>query len=114
MQCEASLERLERMSLPSLGKFDAKGAQCMEAFNSGCVGPARQHQWERLQHAHTRERARFLQDYNNRLYNGLTMLALGTALICRFVLKQVIPEMMGWLTFVFLEVCHICPASVAT
>jgi hypothetical protein len=105
MQCEASLEKLEKMSLPSLGKFDAKAAQCMGAFKSGCTGPARGRQWERLQHAHTRERTRFQQEYNNRLYNGLTMLALGTALVCRFVLKQMIPEMIGWITFVFLEVC---------
>lgn len=92
------------MSLPSLGRFDAKAAQCMDAFDNGCTGPARQHQWERLQHAHTRERTRFQQEYNNRLYTGLTMVALGTALLCRFVFKQTIPEMAGWLVFVFLEV----------
>lgn len=107
LQCEASLEKLERMSLPSLGRFDAKAAQCMGAFDSGCTGPARKHQWERLQHAHTRERARFQQEYNNRLYNGLTMAALGTALLCRFVFKQTIAELGGWAAFVFLEVRYI-------
>lgn len=112
MQCEASLEKLERMSLPSLGRFDAKAAQCMGAFDSGCTGPARHHQWERLQHAHARERARFQQEYNNRLYNGLTIAALGTALLCRFVFKQMIPEMAGWLAFVFLEVCLISDTAI--
>lgn len=99
------------MSLPSLGRFDAKAAQCMNSFDSGCTGPARQHLLERLQHAHSRERTRFQQEYNNRLYNGLTMAALGTALLCRFVFKQMILEMVGWVAFVFLEVwsSHIPP-----
>lgn len=103
VQCEASLEKLERMSLPSLGRFDAKATQCMEAFSKGCEGPARQHQGERLKHAHDRERARFQKEYNNRLYNGLTMAALCLALLCRFIFKQMIPEMLGWAAFVFLE-----------
>lgn len=104
MQCEAEIEQLERMALPSLGRFDAKARQCMDDFGVRCVGPARASAEGRLAHAHERERARFQQDYNNRLYNGLVGLALAAAVLCRFIFKAAVPELIGWGVFIFLEV----------
>jgi hypothetical protein len=111
VQCEGVLERLERMALPSLGRFDAKATECAATFDARCVGPARARAAERLHHARARERARFQQDYNTRLYNGLTLLALALALVCRFAIKQVVLEMLGWAAFVFLEArpCYAAP-----
>ena len=104
MQCETEIEQLERMALPSLGRFDAKARRCMDDFLARCVGPARPSHEQRLQHAHERERARFQQDYNNRLYNGLVGLALAAAVLCRFIFKAAVPELIGWGVFIFLEV----------
>lgn len=92
------------MALPSLGRFDAKARRCMDDFLARCVGPARPSHEQRLQHAHERERARFQQDYNNRLYNGLVGLALAAAVLCRFIFKAAVPELIGWGVFIFLEV----------
>lgn len=104
VQCEAEIEQLERMALPSLGRFDAKARQCRSDFGAGCVGPARPAHEARLAHAHERERVRFQQDYNNRLYNGLVGLALAAAVLCRFIFKAAVPELIGWGVFIFLEV----------
>jgi hypothetical protein len=114
MQCEGHIERLEHMALPSLGRFDAKARACMDAFSAQCVGPARAHQEERLQHAFERERARFTREYNDRLYSGLVVITLVAAIVCRFVLKKAVPEMLGWGAFVFLEVREPCQCSWTT
>ena len=62
-------------------------------------------QSERLQKAWRREHTRFKHDYNDRLYNGLVLLLLVDILVFRFVIKFSILETLGWLVFVFLQVC---------
>lgn len=113
VQCETEIEQLERMALPSLGRFDAKARQCMDDFGVRCVGPARASAEARLAHAHERERARFQQDYNNRLYNGLVGLALAAAVLCRFIFKAAVPELIGWGVFIFLEVRRLPPSRTS-
>ena len=104
LQCEHDVEKLAQMTLPSLGRFDAKSHGCVTIFNSRCVGPAAAAQAARLQHALSREKARFQREYNDRLFNGLVMVSLAVALISRFVLKRLVLEVVSWGSFIFLEV----------
>ena len=103
-QCEAHVEKLASMTLPSLGRFDAKSNGCVTTFNARCVGPAQPVQYQRLRHALEREKARFQREYNDRLYNGLVVSALVLAVVSRFVLKRLVLEVIGWCSFIFLEV----------
>jgi hypothetical protein len=103
-QCERDVEQLADMSLPSLRRFIARSGQCRSKFQQQCIGPARPELEERLEHAIQRERLRFRKDYNDRLYSGLVVATLAAALLCRFGIKRVVPEMAAWASFIFLEV----------
>jgi hypothetical protein len=105
MQCEVQVEKLAQMTLPSLGRFDAKSNECVARFRTKCIGPAADAQSQRLQHALEREKMRFQREYNDRLYSGLVIAALVLAVLSRFVLKQIVMEVMCWCSFLFLEVC---------
>eukprot|EP00897_Mesotaenium_endlicherianum_P008252 jgi/Mesen1/7455/ME000389S06798 len=50
-----------------------------------------------------RERAQFLKDYNQRLFNWLVVFSLVVVVLARFVLKWVLLEFAAWALFVFLE-----------
>jgi hypothetical protein len=117
VQCEAHVERLAQMALPSLGRFDAKSADCVAAFDARCVGPAATAQAARLAHALAREKARFRREYNDRLYGGLVVASLAAAIVSRFVLKRLVLEVVGWGSFIFLEArsalhCMLCKSSL--
>ena len=70
-----------------------------------CIGPARAGQEERLKRAETRERSRFVRDYNDRLLNGLVIASLAVILLFRFVIRISLLETLGWVAFAFLQVC---------
>lgn len=59
---------------------------------------------ERLAKLWSRELEHFQRDYNDKLFNGLVIMALADILIFRFVVKLSIMETIGWLLFVFLQV----------
>jgi hypothetical protein len=104
VQCEAQIEKLANMALPSLGRFAARSQSCMASFQAKCVGPAGPVQMQRLNHAMEREKARFQREYNDRLYSGLVVLTLTMAVLCRFILKRMVLEFVCWASFLFLEV----------
>ncbi len=60
---------------------------------------------ERLAKLWARELEHFQRDYNDKLYNGLVIASLADILLFRFVFKISLLETLGWLLFVFLQVC---------
>jgi hypothetical protein len=103
LECETALEREAAQKLPSTGRFEARYQKCKEAFNRQCVGPAKGHNEDRLQKAWERESSRFNRDYNERLYNGLVLMAVAAIVIFRFAVKWSLGESLGWLAFLFLQ-----------
>ena len=99
------------------GRFKARYESCRARFRQACIGPARPGQEERLERAHKRESARFVRDYNDRLFQGLVIVSLAFILLFRFVIKSSLLETLGWLAFAFLQVGTsfkqggLCPAT---
>lgn len=60
-----------------------------------------------LAQAWRREEARFRRDYNDKLFNGLVVFALADILLFRFVIRVSLAETVGWVGFVFLQVCQL-------
>ncbi len=74
-------------------------------------------QAERLARALRRERLRFTQSYNDRLFGGLVVASLAAIVVFRFVLKVGALETAAWIAFAFLQVrllsmCSACLLSV--
>ena len=61
-------------------------------------------QAERLARALRRERLRFTQSYNDRLFGGLVVASLAAIVVFRFVLKVGALETAAWVAFAFLQV----------
>lgn len=103
LECETALEREAAQKLPSTGRFEARYEKCKAFFDQQCVGPAKDHNAERLLKAWERESSRFNRDYNERLYNGLVLMAVAAIVVFRFVIKWSLGETAGWGVFLFLE-----------
>jgi Guanylate-binding protein, N-terminal domain len=103
LECETALEREAAQKLPSTGRFEARYQKCKASFDQQCVGPAKVHNEERLQKAWERESSRFNRDYNERLYNGLVLMAVAAIVIFRFVVRWSLGETAGWAAFLFLQ-----------
>jgi hypothetical protein len=52
-----------------------------------CVGPARSSSEERLSLSWKQARSQFAKDYNDRLFTGLLLSAVGAIVLFRFVVK---------------------------
>ncbi|EFN50520.1 hypothetical protein CHLNCDRAFT_139218, partial [Chlorella variabilis] len=104
MECEEVLDREARQHLPSSGRFKTQYEKCGARFSRQCVGPALEHNKDRLAKAWARESARFERDYNDRLLSGLVLMSLVAILAFRFVVRVQLAETAGWVTFVFLQV----------
>lgn len=65
-------------------------------------------QAERLARALRRERLRFMQSYNDRLFGGLVVASLAAIVVFRFVLRVAALETAAWVAFAFLQVGCIC------
>jgi hypothetical protein len=103
LECETALEREAAQKLPSTGRFEARYQKCKTSFDQHCIGPAKQHNIERLQKAWERESSRFNRDYNERLYNGLVLMAVAAIVVFRFVVRWSLGETAGWCVFLFLQ-----------
>ncbi|KAL4527503.1 hypothetical protein Ndes2526A_g08714 [Nannochloris sp. 'desiccata'] len=103
LECETALEREAAQKLPSTGRFEARFQKCKASFDQQCVGPAKGHNEERLQKAWERESSRFNRDYNERLYNGLVLMAVAAIVVFRFVVRWSLGETAGWGVFLFLQ-----------
>ncbi|KAK9834025.1 hypothetical protein WJX81_004222 [Elliptochloris bilobata] len=102
--CEDVLEHEQTGALPSTGRFHARYERCAAKFEAACIGPARATQAERLARALRRERLRFTQSYNDRLFGGLVVASLAAIVVFRFVLRVGALETAAWVAFVFLQV----------
>ncbi|GIL50375.1 hypothetical protein Vafri_6610 [Volvox africanus] len=103
-KCEAELDELQNMRLPSLRKFESSYQHCEKVFTEQCRGPAKAPNAERLEKAGTRARKAFGKDYNDRLFTGLLVTALAAAVVFRFFLRSQLLEMASWAAFLFLEI----------
>ena len=104
-QCEETLAKMANMRLPSLRKFDATARRaCARAFADGCVGPSAASAQARVTRALERERAAFSQTYNQRLLNGLLLVAVGGVVTFRFLWVAPLAELASWALFLLLEV----------
>lgn len=103
LQCETDLERAA-LRLPSTGRFREHFEACKAKFDVSCVGPAKEHNADRLQRVWERESARFFKEYNERLMSGLVIASIACIIVFRFVIKITLAESVGWLAFVFLQV----------
>lgn len=109
-RCEAELDDLQAMRLPSLRKFESSHRRCERRFTEQCKGPGRKENAERLAKAWARASKQFARDYNNNLYTGLLVLSLCGIVIFRFVWRVQIIEAACWVGFLFLEVYpHVHP-----
>lgn len=104
LECEIVLENEASQRLPSTGRFSSRYKKCEQHFNTRCVGPSKSNAEMRLQHAWDRENARFVHDYNDKLYNGLVILSVAAIVIFRFVIRWSLGETGGWIGFVFLQI----------
>jgi len=68
------------------------------------VGPARSSSQERLQISWQQARSQFAKDYNDRLFTGLLLTAVGAIVLFRFVVKVAVLEAVSWVAVIFLEV----------
>ncbi|GMH33914.1 hypothetical protein BSKO_01748 [Bryopsis sp. KO-2023] len=102
-ECEEKLERLQSMNLPSKNRFEGEYQECLNLFQTRCVGPAMTKQKLRLEVAFNREHKRFVNEYNNRLYMGLIIISLVDVVLFRFLFKVQLMEGLGWIFFLFLE-----------
>ena len=104
-RCEETLVKMSNMRLPSLRKFDATAHRdCARAFADGCVGPSVDTVHTRVTRALERERAAFAQTYNQRLLNGLLLIAVGGVVTFRFLWVAPLAELASWALFLLLEV----------
>ncbi len=103
LECETALEREAAQKLPSTGRFEARYQKCKATFDLQCVGPAKPHNEERLGKAWERESSRFNRDYNERLYNGLVLMAVAAIVVFRFVIRWSLGETASWGAFLFLQ-----------
>lgn len=104
LECEMVLEHEASQRLPSTGRFSSRYQRCEQQFNSRCVGPSKSNAEVRLQHAWDRENARFVHDYNDKLYNGLVILSVAVIVIFRFIVRWSLAETGGWIAFIFLQI----------
>ncbi|KAK9908714.1 hypothetical protein WJX75_001863 [Coccomyxa subellipsoidea] len=102
--CETVLEREQFGALPSTGRFQANFDRCKAEFDAACIGPAHGAAGERLSRAQRRESARFVRDYNDRIFNGLVIACLADILVFRFLVRISLMETVGWVAFAFLQV----------
>ncbi|KAG2485718.1 hypothetical protein HYH03_015602 [Edaphochlamys debaryana] len=102
-KCEAELDAMQGMRLPSLRKFEASHRHCEKAFLDKCTGPAKQANVERLDKAWARASKAFGKDYNDRLFTGLLVASLAAAVLFRFVIRIQLLEIGAWAAFLFLE-----------
>ncbi|CAL8460728.1 g259 [Coccomyxa elongata] len=102
--CETVLEHEQSGALPSTGRFQAKFNKCKVEFEAACIGPAHGAAVERLARAQKRESARFVHDYNDRIFNGLVIASLADILVFRFLVRISLLETVGWVAFAFLQV----------
>ena len=72
-------------------------------FEAACIGPAHGAAAERLARARKRESARFVHDYNDRIFNGLVIASLADILVFRFLVRISLLETVGWVAFAFLQ-----------
>ncbi len=72
-------------------------------FEAACIGPAHGAAVERLARAQKRESARFVHDYNDRIFNGLVIASLADILVFRFLVRISLLETVGWVAFAFLQ-----------
>lgn len=72
-------------------------------FEAACIGPAHSAAVERLARAQKRESARFVHDYNDRIFNGLVIASLADILVFRFLVRISLLETVGWVAFAFLQ-----------
>lgn len=70
---------------------------------AACIGPAHRAAGERLSRAQRRESARFVRDYNDRIFNGLVIACLADILVFRFLVRISLMETVGWVAFAFLQ-----------
>ncbi|KAG2451674.1 hypothetical protein HYH02_003454 [Chlamydomonas schloesseri] len=111
-KCEALLDEMQTMRLPSLHKFESAHRRCVAGFKERCHGPAKQQQMERLDRAWARASKAFGKDYNDRLFTGLLVASLAAACVFRFLLRVQLLEGGAWAAFLFLEVYpKVHPAS---
>ena len=85
------------------GRFQAKFDRCKAEFEAACIGPAHGAAGERLARAQRRESARFVRDYNDRIFNGLVIACLADILVFRFLVRVSLMETVGWVAFAFLQ-----------
>lgn len=88
---------------PATGRFQAKFDRCKAEFDAACIGPAHGAAGERLSRAQRRESARFVRDYNDRIFNGLVIACLADILVFRFLVRISLMETVGWVAFAFLQ-----------
>ncbi|GIM13741.1 hypothetical protein Vretimale_16806, partial [Volvox reticuliferus] len=103
-KCEAELDELQNMRLPSLRKFESSYQHCEKVFTEQCRGPAKSPNAERLEKAWSRARKAFGKDYNDRLFTGLLVTSLAAAVVFRFFVRVQLLEMAAWAAFLFLEI----------
>lgn len=104
LECEGVMEREANQALPSTSRFKKRYEQCKATFDRVCVGPGRDHNVERLLHAWDRELARFNKEFNDKLLNGVVIIAIACVVIFRFVIRWGLGETVGWILFIFLQI----------
>ena len=104
LECERVMEKEANQPIPSKGKFRKRYRECADRFRQTCVGPARDRNRERLDHAWEREVARFDKEFNDRLLNGVVFLTIAWVVVFRFIVRVAVAETIGWIAFVFLQV----------
>eukprot|EP00850_Spirogloea_muscicola_P005528 SM000025S08423 [mRNA] locus=s25:657110:662613:- [translate_table: standard] len=101
--CDDAVSSLQNMRLPSMAKFESVFSKCNKTSERVCTGPLKDYYHDRLQKMWIRERAQFVKDYNQRLFNWLVVFSLVMVVMARFFLKWAILEVCAWALFVFLE-----------
>lgn len=104
LECEEIMEREANQALPSTSRFEKRYNKCKAKFDVRCVGPGREHNLERLSHAWERELARFNKEFNDKLLNGMVIIAIAFVVIFRFIIKWGLGETLGWIIFIFLQI----------
>lgn len=104
MECEDILEKEANQKLPSVGRFTRKYEACKDKFETVCIGPGKEHNAERLQHAWQREHVRFEKEFNDKLLNGIIVLSIILIVLFRFLFRWALGETLGWLIFIFLQI----------
>eukprot|EP00466_Bigelowiella_natans_P001374 jgi/Bigna1/89439/estExt_fgenesh1_pg.C_490077 len=104
MRCSDIMDMLQLMSLPSMMRFDnLYKNRCNRTFETECVGPSKASYRARIQKDYAKERSRFMDAYNQKLLNGVTMASLLGVIVFRFIWVLPLFELIAWGGFLFLE-----------